>query len=160
MTQIKRVQHIAGSLLVEQAQSVILMHRAVENMHRRLKQTLAQVTIFFFFHKLFSFLFKYINLKINMYTLLSNNPHYECNRIQTWCWNISKIIIYELCTQFTNYFWHFFHLAQQHFMKPINMIYFQLKRGLAELNPVLSRIRPWTEERLQIAEVYSKLLIV
>ncbi|XP_055949382.1 uncharacterized protein LOC129983778 [Argiope bruennichi] len=32
-----------GSLLVEQAQAVILMHRAVENMHRRLKETLAQL---------------------------------------------------------------------------------------------------------------------
>ncbi|KAG8185351.1 hypothetical protein JTE90_005478 [Oedothorax gibbosus] len=32
-----------GSLLVEQAQAVILMHRAVENMHRRLKETLSQL---------------------------------------------------------------------------------------------------------------------
>ncbi|GIX77959.1 uncharacterized protein CEXT_493501 [Caerostris extrusa] len=32
-----------GSLLIEQAQAVILMHRAVENMHRRLKETLSQL---------------------------------------------------------------------------------------------------------------------
>ncbi|XP_054716194.1 uncharacterized protein LOC129225725 [Uloborus diversus] len=41
--QIQELGSGIGSLLVEQAQAVILMHRAVENMHRRLKQTLSQL---------------------------------------------------------------------------------------------------------------------